>query len=80
MPDKAIARRFAENLAHHMAKSPRSREEISVRAEIHRVRLAKLLKGEQVPRLDTVVKLAGALDIAPADLLEGMIQAPPDSP
>lgn len=71
-----VAQRFAELLTHYTAKSPLSQEEIAMSAEIHRTQISKLLKGKQIPRLDTVIKLAGVLDIAPADLLEGMTWKP----
>jgi transcriptional regulator with XRE-family HTH domain len=72
----AVAERFAENLAHYLAESPLSQEEVAARAEIHRTQISKLLKGNQICRLDTAVRLAGALDIEPAALIEGITWDP----
>lgn len=55
MRDEDIARRFAENLAHQLAESFATEEEIAARAELHPRELSRLLEGKQVPMLDTVV-------------------------
>lgn len=70
MPD--VAKRFAENLAYYREQAGLTQEELAARAEIHRTQIGALLNGKQLPRLDTLVKLAGALGIAPADLLDGI--------
>lgn len=72
----AVAERFAENLARYLGKSPLSQEEVAARAEINRTQISKLLQGDQVCRLDTAVKLAGALEIEPAKLIEGITWDP----
>jgi transcriptional regulator with XRE-family HTH domain len=72
----AVAQRFAENLARQLAKSPLSQEEVAARAEIHRTQITKLLKGNQICRLDTAIRLAGALDIEPGRLIEGITWDP----
>jgi transcriptional regulator with XRE-family HTH domain len=41
-------------------------------AELHRTQISELLRGRQVPRLDSVVRLSGALGVEPAELLEGV--------
>jgi transcriptional regulator with XRE-family HTH domain len=69
---QAVAKRFAANLAHHQERSSLTQEALAARAEIHRTQVSELLRGNQLPRLDTLVKLAGALEIEPADLLEGI--------
>ena len=74
MPD--LAQRFAENLAHYHEKSGLSQEALAAKAEIHRTQVSELLRGKQLPRLDTVIKLSGALGIPPAALIEGMSWEP----
>lgn len=71
------AQRFAENLAYWLAKSGLSHEALAARAEVHRTQISELLKGGN-PTLNTIVRLAGALDCQPADLLEGMSFEPAD--
>lgn len=68
----SIEDRFGKNLSHHFKRSGLSKEEVARRAEIHRTQVSLLLNGKQIPKLDTVIKLAGALEIPPAALLEGM--------
>jgi transcriptional regulator with XRE-family HTH domain len=74
VPD--VAKRFAENLAYYREQSGLSQEALASRAEIHRTQIGELLRGKQLPRLDTFVKLAGALDVPPTDLLEGISWEP----
>jgi transcriptional regulator with XRE-family HTH domain len=53
-----------------------SQEETAVRASLHRTAIGQLERQERVPRVDTLVKLAGALSIPPGDLLEGLVWEP----
>lgn len=76
MDNQAVAKRLAENLAHYREQSGLSQEALASRAEIHRTQVSELLRGKQVPRVDTLVKLAGALGVSPADLLDGIAFEP----
>jgi transcriptional regulator with XRE-family HTH domain len=76
VPD--VAQRFAENLSHYREQAGLTQEELASRAEIHRTQIGALLSGKQLPRLDTIVKLAGALGITPADLVDGITWEPAD--
>jgi transcriptional regulator with XRE-family HTH domain len=49
-----------------------SQERLADYASLHRTEISKLENCERLPRLDTVVKLAGALRVDPGDLLAGM--------
>jgi transcriptional regulator with XRE-family HTH domain len=71
-----IAERFAENLKRQRKLTPWSQEELAFRAEIHRTQISQFEGGNRIPRLDTLVKLAGALEIHPAALLDGMAWEP----
>lgn len=42
------------------------------RAGLHRTEVSLVERGERLPRLDTIVKLAGALEEEPCELLRGM--------
>lgn len=66
----AVAELFANNLARYLEKSPLTQEQVAARAQINRTQIHKLLQGEQICRLDTAVKIAGALGIEPAKLIE----------
>lgn len=78
MPDDALAQRFSANLARAREQSGLSQEALAQRAEIHRTQVSELLRGNQLPRLDTLVKLAGALNVKPADLVDGLSFEPAD--
>jgi transcriptional regulator with XRE-family HTH domain len=75
-----VAERFALNLARCKREKGMSLTEIAERAEIHRTHLGLLLRGKRLIRIDTVVKLAGALGVPPNALLEGVRWRPPRGP
>lgn len=68
----AVARRFGANLAQARKGAGISQEELGVRAGTHRTEIGILERGVRCPRIDTLVKLAGALSVSPALLLEGI--------
>ena len=67
-----VAKRFAENLARCLKRAGYSQEKLAQLAELHRTQVSELLRGRQLPRLDSVVRLSGALGVEPAELLEGI--------
>ena len=73
---RAIAQRFDQNLARARRRKGLPQEEVSVRASVHRTEISGLGRGLRVPRIDTLVKLAAALEVSPEVLLEGIEWAP----
>jgi transcriptional regulator with XRE-family HTH domain len=71
-----IAELFARNLARELERSPLTQEQVTTRAEIHRTQILKLLRGEQIPRVDTMIKLEGALGLKPATLIKDITWNP----
>jgi len=71
-----IAGRFGENLTRHRKQAGISQEELGIRASLHRTQIGILERGARLPRIDTLVKLAGALSISPCDLLDGIAWRP----
>jgi transcriptional regulator with XRE-family HTH domain len=67
---------FASNLRTLRQAADLSREELAFRADIHRTQVSFIEGGHRLPRLDTLVKLAGALHVTPNDLLEGITWEP----
>jgi len=67
-----VARRFAENLVRVRQRTGMSQEEVGWRASLHRTEISILERGARLPRIDTLVKLAAALEVPPGDLLEGI--------
>jgi transcriptional regulator with XRE-family HTH domain len=72
MPPNPVAVRFSENLDRSRKRAGISQEDLAVRSGVHRTEISILERGGRVPRIDTVVKLAGGLEIAPGDLLDGI--------
>ncbi|HEX5713745.1 MAG TPA: helix-turn-helix transcriptional regulator [Solirubrobacterales bacterium] len=71
-----IAARFAENLVRCRKRADMSQEELGMRASLHRTEISQLERGLRVARIDTLMKLSGALAIAPSELLDGIEWAP----
>ena len=71
-----IAARFGENLARCRKRANLSQEELSVRASLHRTEISHLERGLRLPRVDTLVKLVGSLEISADELLDGLAWTP----
>jgi transcriptional regulator with XRE-family HTH domain len=67
-----IAQRFGTNLIRARLAADLSQEELSFRASLHRTEIGLLERGARIPRIDTLAKLAGALEMPPAELLSGI--------
>jgi transcriptional regulator with XRE-family HTH domain len=67
-----IAARFAENLVVLRGRAGLSQGRTAERSGLHITEVGLLERGLRLPRLDTIVKLAGALDVEPCVLLAGM--------
>jgi len=67
---RKLAQQFGRNLVHARKRADLSQEQVGIRASLHRTEIGMLERGIRLPRLDTVVKLAGAIEVEPADLLD----------
>ncbi len=67
-----VADQLGSNLAYCRRRAKLSQEELAVMASLHRTAVGQIERGERVCRVDTLIKLAGSLDIPPGDLLDGM--------
>jgi transcriptional regulator with XRE-family HTH domain len=77
--EDALAKRFAENLAAALGQTDLTQEALASRAEIHRSVVSDLLGAKSVPKISTLVRLAGALGVSPCSLIEGLAFEPADS-
>jgi transcriptional regulator with XRE-family HTH domain len=68
----ALGLRFGENLTELRGRVGLSQTATADRAGLHRTEVALVEHGRRIPRLDTLVKLAGAVEVAPCELLAGM--------
>lgn len=50
-----------------------SQEALADNAEIHRTQMTGIEWGERLPRIDTLIKLAGGLGVSPCELLDGIV-------
>ena len=60
------------NLAALRKNAGFSQEELAFRADVHRTEVSLIERGKRDPRLGTLVKLARALEVAPAILITGV--------
>ncbi|MGD9736296.1 MAG: helix-turn-helix domain-containing protein [Solirubrobacterales bacterium] len=65
-------RQFASNVQRAMAERGLTVSEVADRAELSLNHVNLILEGRRKVQLDTLVKLAGALDVAPEQLLDGV--------
>lgn len=71
-----IAASFGRNLAYCRRLAKLSQEDLAVRASIHRTAVGMIERGERTPRIDTLVKLTGALGVSADELLDGLEWTP----
>lgn len=64
-----ISKQFGENVRKYRVMRELSQEELANRAELHRTQITLIENGKRCPRLDTVYKLASALQVKPEKLL-----------
>jgi transcriptional regulator with XRE-family HTH domain len=68
----AIGRRFGENVIWLRKQAGLSQQAIAERAGLHRVEVSLIERGLRVPRLETILKLAGAVEVDPCELIREM--------
>jgi transcriptional regulator with XRE-family HTH domain len=71
-----VAERFGENLYRARKRAGLSQEALGFAAGLHRTEVGLLERSQRLPKIDTLVKLAGALGIAPEALLKGIVWRP----
>ncbi|HKO37877.1 MAG TPA: helix-turn-helix transcriptional regulator [Solirubrobacterales bacterium] len=65
-------RLLGQNLVGHRLRVGLSQQGTADRAGLHRTHIAMIEAGHRLPRLDTIVKLAGAVEVEPCALLMGI--------
>ncbi|MGE5282584.1 MAG: helix-turn-helix domain-containing protein [Chloroflexota bacterium] len=71
-----VATRFGENLVRCRMRAEMTQEEVANNSSLHRTEIGLLERGARIPRIDTLVKLASALGVEPAELIEGIDWSP----
>lgn len=67
-----LAIHFGRNLWRCRRRVSLSQEELALRASLHRTEISLLERGERIPRIDTLLKLSGGVEVGPEQLLAGM--------
>jgi transcriptional regulator with XRE-family HTH domain len=67
-----VALQFGANLVRCRKRAGISQEEFGFRASLHRTEIGMLERGVRLPRIDTLIKLAGSIEAPPSQLLEGI--------
>lgn len=73
-----VEQRFGANLVRLRKAAGQSQEDLGFASELHRTEIGMLERGVRLPRIDTLVKLCGALGVTPNDLLDGIVWNPAD--
>lgn len=72
----SVAQQFGANLSRLRERSGITQEELAFRASLHRTEIGLLERGGRVPKIDTLAKLAGALEVEPVELFKGIRWTP----
>ena len=71
-----VAEQFGKNLVRCRKAADLSQEETAVRASLHRTEISQIERGLRTPRIDTLVKLMGALEADANELLKAITWEP----
>ena len=75
--DREAARKLGRNLWRARRRAGFSQEELGALCGLHRTEIGFVEHGERLPRVDTLMKLAGALELGVQALVEGIEWVPP---
>lgn len=67
-----VASQFGQNLLRRRREAGLSQERLGALAGLHRTEIGMLEQGSRLARVDTLMRLAGALSVSPIALLEGI--------
>lgn len=69
MGTKSIPRAFGEVLRDYRTKAGLSQENLAFKSDLDRTYISMLERGLRQPTLETVFRLAGVLEVAPATMI-----------
>jgi transcriptional regulator with XRE-family HTH domain len=78
--NREAARQLGKNLWLARRRAGYTQEELGVLCSLHRTEIGMVEKGDRLPRVDTLMKLAAALDVQVEKLVEGIEWIPPGPP
>lgn len=71
-PHSVAARTLGERVRHHRTELGLSQEDMADLAGMHWTNWGKIERGQANPSLTTIVRMAGVLDLDPAELVTGL--------
>lgn len=71
-PPRALQERFGANVKRARMAAGLSQAEVGIRASLHRTEIGLLERGERLPRIDTAIRIASALGVPFAELVDGI--------
>jgi transcriptional regulator with XRE-family HTH domain len=75
-PSDELRERFGINVREHRKRLGISQRELAFRAEIALASISLIELGKTLPRIDTVIRLAGAVRVKPNELVAGIAWMP----
>lgn len=75
---RSVAEKIGRQIRRPRREQELSQETIAYRAEIHRTQISLIESGQRLPRIDTLIKIAGAIGVSPCELLGGLVWEPGD--
>jgi transcriptional regulator with XRE-family HTH domain len=75
--DREMAKRLGRNVFLARRRSGYSQEELAKRCSLHRTEIGMIESGNRLPRSDTLMKLAGGVEVGAELLLRGIKWIPP---
>jgi transcriptional regulator with XRE-family HTH domain len=75
--NEGVARRIGHNVFLARRRAGYSQEELGKRCSLHRTEIGMIESGDRLPRSDTLMKLAGGLEVGAEMLLRGIEWMPP---
>lgn len=77
--NERVAKRIGHNVRLARRRFGYSQEELGRRCSLHRTEIGMIENGDRLPRSDTLLKLAGGLEVGAEVLLRGIEWIPPGS-
>lgn len=71
-----LSEHFALVLRRQRLRADLSQEELAFLGGMHKTAVSHLERGDRLPLLDSIVRLAGGLEIEPSELLDGIRYRP----
>jgi len=75
--NEKVAKRIGHNVFLARRRAGYSQEELGKRCSLHRTEIGMIESGDRLPRSDTLMKLAGGLEVGAELLLRGIEWIPP---